>query len=113
MTAGIMLEFRVAARRPMTSIINPEGAAMDRSDSRLLPVSVLNERRRRAVMLHLNGMTLDEVSRLCGVEQEYRDRRYEGLPRRRMGRAGTGTLWSSQGGKVACSTRDSKKPFAL
>lgn len=42
---------------------------MERSDSRLLPVPVLNERRRRAVMLHLNGMTLDEVSKMCELSR--------------------------------------------
>ena len=43
--------------------------AMERSDSRLLPVPVLNERRRRAVMLHLRGMTLDEVSDVCELSR--------------------------------------------
>lgn len=42
---------------------------MERSDSRLLPVPVLNERRRRAVMLQLNGMTLDEVSKMCELSR--------------------------------------------
>ncbi|WP_425436051.1 IS630 family transposase [Noviherbaspirillum humi] len=40
-----------------------------RSDSRLLPVVVLNERRRRAVKLYLSGMTYDQVSALCEVSR--------------------------------------------
>lgn len=42
---------------------------MERSDSRLLPVAALNERRRRAVMLRLSGMTLEEVSALCELNK--------------------------------------------
>lgn len=42
---------------------------MERSDSRRLPVPVLNERRRRAVVLHLRGMTLDEVSTVCELSR--------------------------------------------
>lgn len=38
---------------------------MDRIDSRRLPVAVLNERRRRAVMLHLHGMSLIQVCSLA------------------------------------------------
>jgi hypothetical protein len=34
------------------------GPAMERSDSRLLPLVALNERRRRAVALRLSGMKL-------------------------------------------------------
>ena len=40
---------------------------MERIDSRLLPVAVLNERRRRAVMLRLSGMEIDQVCTLCEV----------------------------------------------
>lgn len=61
---------------------------MERSDSRLLPVPVLNERRRRAVMLHLNGLTLDEVSGLCELSRNtvidamkaYREGGWEAVP---------------------------------
>jgi transposase len=42
---------------------------MERSDSRLLPVAALNERRRRAVILRLNGMTLDEVCALSELSR--------------------------------------------
>lgn len=42
---------------------------MERSDGRLLPVAALNERRRRAVVLYLNGMTLDEISVLCELSR--------------------------------------------
>lgn len=38
---------------------------MERSDSRRLPVAVLNERRRRAVMLRLSGMTITQVCALA------------------------------------------------
>lgn len=38
---------------------------MDRIDSRRLPVAVLNERRRRAVMLRLSGMHLTQVCMLA------------------------------------------------
>jgi transposase len=38
---------------------------MARSDSRMLPVPVLNERRRRAVMLRQSGMRMEQVCQLC------------------------------------------------
>lgn len=38
---------------------------MERTDSRRLPVAVLNERRRRAVMLRLSGMTITQVCTLA------------------------------------------------
>lgn len=38
---------------------------MERSDSRSLTVAVLNERRRRAVMLRLSGMRMEQVCALC------------------------------------------------
>lgn len=41
-----------------------EATIMERMDSRRLPVAVLNERRRRAVMLRLSGMTLTQVCTL-------------------------------------------------
>src|SRR5437868_8659727 len=42
-----------------------EMTTMERMDSRRLPVAVLNERRRRAVMLRLSGMTLAQVCTLA------------------------------------------------
>jgi transposase len=69
MEADIVLEFCMLTSHPMRSRIDAEEAAMERSDSRLLPVAVLNERRRRAVVLRLNGMTLDEVSQLCELSR--------------------------------------------
>ncbi|RJG03288.1 IS630 family transposase [Noviherbaspirillum sedimenti] len=63
------LEFHMAYRRPMQLALDTEDCAMERSDSRLLPVAVLNERRRRAVVLRLSGMTLDEVSSLCELNK--------------------------------------------
>lgn len=42
---------------------------MERSDSRVLPVAVLNERRRRAVMLRLSGMALKEVCTLSELSR--------------------------------------------
>lgn len=61
---------------------------MERSDSRLLPVPVLNERRRRAVMLQLSGMTLDQVSAVCelsrntviGAMKAYRTGGWDAVP---------------------------------
>jgi hypothetical protein len=38
---------------------------MERMDSRRLPVAVLNERRRREVMLRLSGMTVTQVCALA------------------------------------------------
>lgn len=42
---------------------------MRTSDSRRLPVSVLNERRRRAVMLHLSGMKREQVCALSEMSK--------------------------------------------
>ncbi|HYD60425.1 MAG TPA: IS630 family transposase [Noviherbaspirillum sp.] len=42
---------------------------MERSDSRLLPVAALNERRRRAVKLRLSGMKLKEVCALSELSK--------------------------------------------
>ncbi|HYD61689.1 MAG TPA: IS630 family transposase [Noviherbaspirillum sp.] len=42
---------------------------MERSDSRLLSVPVLNERRRRAVWLRLSGITVDETAMLCELNR--------------------------------------------
>lgn len=79
---------------------------MERSDSRLLPVAALNERRRRAVMLRLSGMTLDEVSALCelnkntviGVMKAYREGGWEAVPvqEHRGPERGSGCLLSEQ-----------------
>ena len=49
--------FRLAQWHPTGSTLDVERPAMERSDSRMLPVAVLNERRRRAAVLRLNGMT--------------------------------------------------------
>lgn len=61
---------------------------MERSDSRRLPVPVLNERRRRAVVLRLKGLTLDDVSDLCELGRNtvidamkaYREGGWEAVP---------------------------------
>lgn len=61
---------------------------MERSDSRLLPVPVLNERRRRAVKLRLSGMPLDDVSDVCELSRNtvihamkaYREGGWEAVP---------------------------------
>lgn len=42
---------------------------MERSDSRLLPVAALNERRRRAVTLRLSGMKLKQVCALSELSK--------------------------------------------
>lgn len=42
---------------------------MERSDSRLLPVVALNERRRRAVKLRLSGMKLEQVCELSELSK--------------------------------------------
>lgn len=63
--------------------LNPE-----RSDGRRLEVSVLNERRRRAVKLYLVGMTLDEISDVCELNRNtviraakaYREGGWEAVP---------------------------------
>jgi hypothetical protein len=44
-----------------------EMTSMERMDSRRLPVAVLNERRRRAVLLRLSGMTLEQVCTLAAL----------------------------------------------
>jgi transposase len=46
-----------------------ETTSMERMDSRRLPVAVLNERRRRAVMLRLSGMTLEQVCTLAELSR--------------------------------------------
>jgi transposase len=85
-------EFRIAYRHPTGSTIDGKDPIMEpmqeRSDSRLLPVAVLNERRRRAVKLYLSGMTYDEVSGLCevsrntviGAVRAYREGGWEAVP---------------------------------
>jgi hypothetical protein len=47
-------------------MIPVEAMAMERSDSRLLPVAALNERRRRAVVLRLSGM---ELAAACALSE--------------------------------------------
>lgn len=42
---------------------------MERIDTRRLPVAVVNERRRRAVVLRLKGLTIDEASELCELSR--------------------------------------------
>lgn len=53
-------EFGDTAVTPMTLASSVKEMAMRRSDSRVLPVTVLNERRRRAVMLRLSGMCTEQ-----------------------------------------------------
>jgi transposase len=79
-----------------------EDAIMEHSDSRQLPVMVLNERRRRAVKLYLSGMTYDEVSELCevsrntaiGAVRAYREGGWDAVPvqQHRGPRKGDGCL---------------------
>ena len=61
---------------------------MEHSDSRLLPVAVLNERRPRAVWLRLSGKTVNETATLCElnratvieVMKAYRQGGWEAVP---------------------------------
>jgi transposase len=55
--------------RQTTSMMHAEMTAMERSDSRLLPVAALNERRRRAVTLRLSGMKLKQVCALSELSK--------------------------------------------
>jgi transposase len=101
----MMLEFYMGRRRP-TKLLDMEDGIMERSDSRLLPVTALNERRRRAVMLRLAGMTLDDISTLCelnkntviGVMKAYREGGWESVAVRahRGPSQGSGCLLNEQ-----------------
>jgi transposase len=98
-------------------------AAMERSDSRRLPVPVLNERRRRAVMLHLKGMTLDEVGDVCELSRNtvidamkaYREGGWDAIPvqQHRGPAKGAGCLLDEQQQQVVRTLMEAHTPDEL
>lgn len=61
MPSNMLSEFCRVRLYPTPSTMHVGMSVMERSDSRLLPVAALNERRRRAVTQRLCGMKLQQV----------------------------------------------------